>query len=118
MAKILVVDDAAFMRTRCSQMLTQAGHQVVEAGTGTEAVAKYKESKPDAVLLDITMPDMDGMEALKALIAIDPSVKVAMCTAMGQQSIVIECLKAGAKDFVVKPFEADRIKEALQKILG
>ncbi len=118
MAKILVVDDAAFMRTRCAQMLTQAGHQVVEAATGAEAVAKYKESKTDAVLLDITMPDMDGVQALKELISIDPSVKVSMCTAMGQQSIVMECLKAGAKDFVVKPFDAARVAAAITKMLG
>lgn len=118
MAKILVVDDAAFMRQKCAQMLAQNGHQVVEAGNGAEAVAKYKETKPDGVLLDITMPDMDGVQALAAIIGLDANAKVAMCSAMGQQSIVMECLKAGAKDFVIKPFDADRVMAAVKKMLG
>ena len=118
MAKILVVDDAAFMRQKCSQLLVQSGHEVVEAGNGTEAVAKYKETNPDGVLLDITMPDMDGLQALKELKNVDPNARVAMVTAMGQQSMVMEALKSGALDFVVKPFDADRVKAALQKLLG
>ncbi len=118
MATIMVVDDAAFMRQRCSEMLIQNGYQVIEAANGTEAVTKYKEAKPAGVLLDITMPDMDGLSALKELLALDPNAKVSMCTAMGQQSIVIECLKSGAKDFVVKPFDADRVMTAVKKMLG
>jgi two-component system chemotaxis response regulator CheY len=118
MVTIMVVDDAAFMRQRCAQLLIQSGYQVVEAANGAEAVAMYKQSTPNGVLLDITMPDMDGMQALQELIGIDPNARVAMVTAMGQQSIVIECLKAGAKDFVVKPFDADRVVAAVKKILG
>jgi len=118
MTTILVVDDAMFMRKRCSQMLTENGYSVVEAGNGKEAVDKYRELKPDAVLLDITMPDMDGLQALKELRSTDPNVRVAMCTAMGQQSIVIEALKSGARDFVVKPFDASRVAAAVKKILS
>jgi two-component system, chemotaxis family, chemotaxis protein CheY len=118
MPKILVVDDAAFMRMRCTKMLTEKGFEVVEAGTGREAVEMFKTQKPDAVLLDITMPDMDGLTALKEMKAVDANARVAMVTAMGQQSIVMEALKAGAKDFVVKPFEADRIMQAIQKIMS
>ncbi len=118
MAKIMVVDDAAFMRMRCTKLLSDNGYDVTEAANGVEALQKYVEVKPDAVLLDITMPEMDGIETLKKLIEIDPSVRVAMCTAMGQQSMVIEALKSGAKDFVVKPFDADRVLGALQKIMN
>lgn len=118
MAKILVVDDAAFMRMRCSKLLTENGHEVVEAGTGREAVDQYKATSPDAVLLDITMPDMDGLSALKEIRAHDTEAKVAMVTAMGQQSIVMEALQAGAKDFVVKPFDADRVLAAVGKLVA
>ncbi|NQW20583.1 MAG: response regulator [Chloroflexi bacterium] len=118
MAKILVVDDAAFMRMRCSKLLTENGHEVVEAGTGREAVEQYKNTSPDAVLLDITMPDMDGLSALKEIRAHDPDARVAMVTAMGQQSIVMEALQAGAKDFVVKPFDADRVLAAVSKLVA
>ena len=118
MATIMVVDDAIFMRKKCSQLLTQNGYNVIEAANGREAVNKYKESKPDGVLLDITMPDMDGLQALKEMLAIDPAARVAMCTAMGQQTIVIEALKAGAKDFVVKPFDADRVINAVKRLAG
>ncbi len=118
MAKILVVDDAQFMRMRAVKMLTQNGHQCIEAENGKEAVDKYKSEKPDAVMLDITMPDMDGLEALKAIIKIDSNAKVSMVTAMGQQSIVMEAIKAGAKDFVVKPFDPNRVMAAVQKMLG
>lgn len=116
MAKILVVDDAAFMRLKCSKLLTENGHEVVEASTGREAVDLYKSSSPDAVLLDITMPDMDGLSALKEIKSHDVGCKVAMVTAMGQQSIVMEALKIGAKDFVVKPFDADRVLAAVAKL--
>ena len=116
MAKILVVDDAAFMRMRCTKLLQDNGYETIEAGNGVEAVQKYQSHKPDGVLMDITMPDMDGIETLKKLVQIDPKVRVSMVTAMGQQSLVIEALKSGAKDFVVKPFNADRVLAAVKKI--
>ena len=118
MPKVLVVDDAQFMRMRTIKLLTENGYDCVEAGTGLEAVQRYKDEKPDAVMLDITMPDMDGLEALKQLKQLDPNAKVTMCTAMGQQSIVMEAIKAGATDFVVKPFDPTRVINAVQKMLG
>ena len=118
MAKIMVVDDAAFMRMRCTKLLTEKGYEVAEAVNGVEAVQKYQEYRPDGVLLDITMPDMDGITALKKLIEIDPGARIAMVTAMGQQSMVIEALKSGAKDFVVKPFDAGRVLNAVEKLVG
>jgi two-component system, chemotaxis family, chemotaxis protein CheY len=118
MATIMVVDDAMFMRKKCAQLLTEQGHKVMEASNGAEALTKYRELKPDGVLLDITMPDVDGLQALKNIIEADPNARVAMCTAMGQQSIVMEALKSGAIDFVVKPFDAARVKAAVQKLLS
>ena len=118
MAKVLVVDDAQFMRMRAVKLLTQNGYECIEAENGIQAVDKYKSEKPDAVMLDITMPDMDGLEALKQIQKIDSNAKVAMVTAMGQQSIVMEAIKAGAKDFVVKPFDPNRVLAAVQKMLG
>ncbi|NQT71312.1 MAG: response regulator [Chloroflexi bacterium] len=118
MAKVLVVDDAQFMRMRAVKLLTQNGYECIEAENGIEAVDKYKSERPDAVMLDITMPDMDGLEALKQIQKIDSNAKVAMVTAMGQQSIVIEAIKAGAKDFVVKPFDPNRVLAAVQKMIG
>jgi two-component system, chemotaxis family, chemotaxis protein CheY len=118
MAKILVVDDAAFMRMRCSKLLTDNGFDVVEAGNGIEAISQYRAESPDAVLLDITMPEMDGIETLKTLVSEYPDVRVAMCTAMGQQTMVIEALKSGARDFIVKPFEAERVLGAVNKLLN
>lgn len=118
MAKILVVDDAAFMRMRCSKLLTENGYEVVEAENGLDAIAKYKENKPDAVLLDITMPEMDGLTALKEIRKVDPEAKVAMVTAMGQQSMIMDAIKSGAKDFVVKPFQPDRVLAAVKKLIG
>ena len=118
MATIMVVDDAMFMRKKCAQVLTQNGYTVVEAANGKEAVDTYKTNKADCVLMDITMPEMDGIQALKALMDFDPNVKVSMCSAMGQQSMVIEALKIGAKDFVVKPFDVNRVIGAVQKMLG
>jgi len=117
MSIILVVDDAMFMRKKCAQLLIAQGHQVIEAANGAEAIAKYKEARPDGVLMDITMPDIDGLEALKVMKAYDPSARIAMCTAMGQQGIVIEALKSGAIDFVVKPFDANRVKAAIDKLV-
>lgn len=116
MATILVVDDAAFMRMRMSKILSEAGYEVIQAENGLEAVAKYKASKPDAVLMDITMPEMDGLTALKEIRGHDPEARVAMVTALGQQQIVLEAVKSGAKDFLVKPCEGDRVLAAVSKL--
>ncbi len=118
MTKIMIVDDAAFMRMKAAKLLTENGYRVVEASTGTEAVSKYRTEKPDAVLLDITMPDMDGLTALKQIRSIDPNARVTMVTALGQQSIVIDALKSGAADFVVKPFVPDRVLAAVKKMVA
>ena len=118
MARIMVVDDAAFMRKMCKKMLTRLGHDVTEAATGSQAVDAYKAHRPDMVLLDITMPDMDGITALKEIRQIDPDARVAMVTALGQQSLVMEALKAGARDFVIKPFDQDRVLAAINKIMA
>lgn len=120
MAKtILVVDDAAFMRMMLKDVLTKGGFEVIgEATDGNEAVAKYAELKPDLVTLDITMPNKDGIAALKEIRANDPNAVCVMCSAMGQQSMVIEAIQCGAKDFIVKPFQADRVLESIHKILG
>ena len=120
MAKnILIVDDAAFMRMMIKDILTKNGYNVVgEADNGAKAVEKYNELKPDLVLMDITMPEMDGIQALKAIKGADGGAKVIMCSAMGQQAMVIESIQSGAKDFIVKPFQADRVIEAVQKVLG
>ncbi len=118
MATLLVVDDAAFMRMRCSKLLTESGYQVVEAENGVQAVKQYQEHRPDAVLLDITMPEMDGLTALREIRKLDPNAKVAMVTAMGQQAIVMEALKAGARDFVLKPFQSDRVLATVKKLVG
>ncbi len=117
MARILIADDAAFMRMRCGRMLTEEGHEVLEAENGREAVNKYQQHKPDCVLMDITMPELDGLGALREIKALDPNAKVAMVTALGQQQVVMEALQAGAKDFVVKPFQPDRVLAAVQKLL-
>ena len=119
MARVLVVDDAAFMRKMVSDALTKGGHQVVgEAGNGVEAVAQYQALKPEVTTLDITMPEKDGLAALKEIIALDPGARIVMCSALGQESKVLESIKAGALDFVVKPFQPDRVIEAVGKALG
>lgn len=119
MARILVVDDAAFMRMMIKDILTKNGYEVVgEAADGQQAVEQYQELKPDLVTLDITMPEMDGITALKKIKEIDPDAKVIMCSAMGQQAMVIDAIQAGAKDFIVKPFQAERVLEAIRKVLG
>lgn len=120
MAKnILICDDAAFMRMMIKDILTKNGYNVAgEAENGAKAVEKYAELKPDLVLMDITMPEMDGIEALKKIKASDPSASVIMCSAMGQQAMVIEAIQNGAKDFIVKPFQADRVLEAVKKVIG
>ncbi|WP_407652977.1 response regulator [Baekduia soli] len=119
MARVLVVDDAAFMRKMVTDVVSGGGHDVVgEAGDGVEAVERFRELRPDVITLDITMPQKDGLAALKDIIAVDPGAKVVMCSALGQESKVLESIKLGAKDFVVKPFEADRVLSAIQKALG
>ncbi|MBR3306373.1 MAG: response regulator [Lachnospiraceae bacterium] len=119
MAKILVVDDAAFMRMMIKDILTKNGYEVAgEAENGAVAVSKYSELKPDLVLMDITMPEKDGIQALKDIKASDGGAKVIMCSAMGQQAMVIEAIQSGAKDFIVKPFQADRVIEAVKKVVG
>ncbi|PKO03607.1 MAG: two-component system response regulator [Chloroflexi bacterium HGW-Chloroflexi-5] len=118
MAKILVVDDAEFLRVRISKMLVGDGYEVIEAENGLLALNAYKAQKPDVVLMDITMPEMDGLTALREILAVDSGAKVIMLTALGQESVVLEAIKSGAKDFIVKPFERDRVVGALQKLIG
>jgi len=120
MAKnILICDDAAFMRMMIKDILTKNGYNVAgEAENGAKAVEKYNELKPDLVLMDITMPEMDGIQALKNIKAADSNAMVIMCSAMGQQAMVIESIQAGAKDFIVKPFQPDRVLEAVKKVVG
>ncbi|WP_047151655.1 response regulator [Aneurinibacillus tyrosinisolvens] len=119
MSKVLIVDDAAFMRMMIKEILSKNGFTVVgEASDGSQAVEKYKELTPDLVTMDITMPEMDGITALKEIKKIDANAKVIMCSAMGQQAMVIDAIQAGAKDFIVKPFQADRVIEAIKKTLG
>jgi two-component system, chemotaxis family, chemotaxis protein CheY len=118
MAKILIVDDAEFLRMRISKMLIGDGYEVVEAENGALAVEKYKDIKPDVVLMDITMPEMDGLTALKHIRAFDSKARVIMLTALGQESVVLEAIKSGARDFVVKPFERERVLSAITKLLS
>ncbi len=119
MARVLVVDDAAFMRKMVTDALTGGGHEIVgEAGNGIEAIAQFQELRPDVMTLDITMPEKDGLAALKEIIAIDPNAKIVMCSALGQESKVLEAVKSGAKDFVVKPFQPDRVLSAINKAVA
>jgi len=116
---VLIVDDAAFMRMMIKDILNKNGFEVVgEAENGVQAIEQYKELQPDLVTMDITMPEMDGVAALKEIKQMDPSSIVIMCSAMGQQAMVIDAIQAGAKDFIVKPFQADRVLEAINKALG
>lgn len=116
---ILIVDDAAFMRMMIKDILEKNGFTVVgEAENGSVAVEKYKELSPDLVTMDITMPEKDGISALKEIKALDPAATVIMCSAMGQQAMVIDAIQAGAKDFIVKPFQAERVVEAVSKALS
>ena len=116
---ILICDDAAFMRMMIKDILTKDGYQVVgEAANGAEGVEKYSQLKPDLVMMDITMPEMNGIEALKKIKEGDASANVIMCSAMGQQAMVIESIQSGAKDFIVKPFQAERVLEAVKKAIG
>ncbi|WP_366922966.1 response regulator [Metallumcola ferriviriculae] len=117
--KVLIVDDAAFMRMMIKDILLKNGYEVVgEATNGAVAVELYKEMEPDVVTMDITMPEMDGIAAVKQILDIDSSARIIMCSAMGQQMMVMEAIQAGAKDFIVKPFQQDRVLQALQKALG
>ena len=117
--KILLVDDAAFMRKMIKDTLTKNGYtEVYEAVDGADAVEKFSEIGPDLVVMDITMPNMDGLEALKAIRAKDGSANVVMCSAMGQESMVMDAVRSGAKDFIVKPFKPDRVLKTVTSILG
>ncbi len=117
--KILIVDDASFMRMMIKDVLTKNGFEVIgEAENGAKAIEKHKELQPDLTIMDITMPEVDGIQAVKEIKKVDPNAKIIMCSAMGQQAMVIEAIQAGAKDFIVKPFQADRVIEAVQKVIG
>ena len=116
---VLVCDDAIFMRTMISDILTQACFEIVgEAESGSQAVEKYRQLKPDLVTMDIVMPDMGGIDAVREICRDNPDAKILMCSAMGQQALVVEAIQAGAKDFVVKPFQPSRVLEAVQRVLG
>jgi two-component system chemotaxis response regulator CheY len=118
-ASVLIVDDAAFMRMLLKDILSKNGYQILgEAPNGFKAIEMYKSEKPDIVTMDITMPEMDGIQALKEIKAFDPTAKIIMCSAMGQQTMVMEAIKAGARDFIVKPFQAERVLEAIKKVLS
>jgi len=117
--QVLITDDTAFMRMTLKNILEKNGYQVVgEAEDGQVAVDKYMELRPDLVTMDITMPRMDGITAIKKIMEADPKAKIVVCSAMGQKALVIEALNAGAKDFIVKPFQAERIIDAVQKVIG
>ena len=116
---VLICDDALFMRTMLGDILRQAGFEIVgEAQTGAEAVRKYKELQPSLVTMDIVMPDMGGIDAVRVIMKEYPDARILMCSAMGQQALVIEAIQAGARDFVVKPFQPSRVLEAVQRVLG
>jgi two-component system chemotaxis response regulator CheY len=117
MAKVLIADDAAFIRMKLRKVLEELGLEVIEAANGAEAVQQFNAHRPDLVLMDITMPEMDGLAALKAIVAQDASAQVVMVSALGQESVVMQALQAGAKDFVVKPFQPDQIKQVVQRWL-
>ncbi len=119
MPSVLIADDAAFMRMMIKNILSDAGYEIVgEAENGRVAVSRHRELKPDLTTMDITMPEMDGIAALREIRAADPEARVVMCSAMGQQSMVIESIQAGARDFIVKPFQPERVLEAVQKALA
>jgi two-component system chemotaxis response regulator CheY len=117
MPTILIVDDAEFLRMRISKMLSNNGYTVLQADNGLNAVSTYKAARPDIVLMDITMPEMDGLTALKEIKALDPRARVVMLTALGQESVVVEAVKSGAQDFVVKPFEPERVLDTINRAL-
>ncbi|WP_186445876.1 response regulator [Paenibacillus cremeus] len=114
----MIVDDAVFMRIMLRSLVQECEYEIIaEAENGMEAVSLYKKYCPDVIIMDITMPEMDGIEATKAILSIDPKAKVVMCSALGQHHIVLDAIKAGAKDFIVKPFDADRVIATLQKVV-
>ncbi len=118
-ARVLIVDDVAFMRMLLKDMMTKAGHEVVgEATNGKDAVEKYRDLKPDLVFMDTIMSEMNGIEATKEIMRLNPNAKVIICSAMGQQMMVMEAMQAGAKDFVVKPFREDKVMETLSKVMN
>lgn len=117
--RVLICDDAAFMRMMIKDILTKNGYEIAaEAENGVKAVEKYNETKPDLVMMDITMPEMDGIQALKKIKEVDSGANIIMCSAMGQQAMVIESIQSGARDFIVKPFNQDRVLEAVKKAVG
>lgn len=119
MSKVLIVDDALFMRMMLKDILTKNGFEVIgEAENGAQALEKYKELKPDIVTMDIVMPDVDGLEAVKTIISHDPSAKIIMCSAMGQQALVMEAIALGAQDFITKPFSPPKLIETMKKVAG
>lgn len=118
MAKVLIVDDAAFMRLMLKKIVVTSGHEVVgEAANGNDAVQLFRELEPDLTTLDITMPDKDGIEVLREILQINPDARVVMCSALGQQAKVVESMKLGARDFVVKPFENETVRTAIENAL-
>ena len=117
-ASILIVDDLSFMRMIQKELLTERGYTIAgEAADGLEAVEKFKSLRPDLIMLDITMPNMNGLEAMRKIFTIDPHARVIMCSALGQQNLIVEAIKAGVKDFIVKPFKPERILSAIEKAL-
>lgn len=117
--RILITDDALFMRVTLKNILTKGGYEVVgEASNGLEAVKMFQNHKPDLVTMDITMPEMDGIAAVKEIRKLDPQAKVIMCSAMGQKTMIMEAVTAGARDFIVKPFQPDKVLESVQKAIG
>jgi len=118
-ARVLIVDDALFMRTMLRNILVESGFEVIgEAGNGNDAVEKYRALGPDLTTMDIVMPEKNGIEALKAIMKLDPRARVVMCSALGQESLIIEALEAGARDFIVKPFKPAKVVEVAQKVLA
>ena len=118
MAKILVVEDAVFVRNWCSRLLRENGYDVVEAANGDEALEIYRNEKPDGVLLDITAPETDGVVTIQKIMKMDPAARVAMVTAMGQNAVVLTAIEAGARDSVMKPFDSNRVLDAVEKLIG
>ena len=116
--RILIADDLSFIRMLQKEVLTEGGYQIVgEAANGREAVEKYRELKPEVAILDITMPGMNGLEAMREILSLDPQARVLICSAIGQQSLMVEAIKAGARDFVVKPFKPERLASAIARAL-
>ncbi|WP_456474469.1 response regulator [Candidatus Pyrohabitans sp.] len=116
--RVLIADDAAFMRNMLKKILKQAGYEVVgEASSGVEAVEKYKEVRPDIMTMDIVMPEKDGIEAVKEIIDYDPNARIIICSALGQQSMIIEAIQAGAKDYIIKPFQPGKLVESIKKVV-